>query len=79
MKPPFPRNALRVTPEGEAWVRRHVKSGEFETYDVFDASGRRVRQIVLPAGRALVGFGRGTLYAAAEDDDGQQWLERYRR
>jgi hypothetical protein len=64
VKPPFPRNALRVTPDGEAWVQRHVKSGEPETYDVFDASGRRVRQVVLPEGRTLVGFGRGTLYAS---------------
>lgn len=79
VKPPFPRNALRVTPEGEAWVQRHVKSGEPETYDVFDASGRRVRQVVLPEGRALVGFGLGTVYASAEDEDGLQWLERYRR
>jgi hypothetical protein len=79
VKPPFPRNALRVTPDGEAWVQRHVKSGEPETYDVFDASGRRVRQVVLPEGRTLVGFGRGTLYASNEDEDGLQWLERYRR
>jgi hypothetical protein len=79
VKPPFPRNALKVTPEGEAWVRRHTKRGEPETYDVFDAAGRRVRQVVLPEGRALVGFGRGSLYASAEDDDGLQWLERYRR
>jgi hypothetical protein len=79
VKPPFPRNALRVTPDGEAWVQRHVKSGEPETYDVFDASGRRVRQVVLPEGRTLVGFGRGTLYAFNEDEDGLQWLERYSR
>jgi hypothetical protein len=79
VKPPFPRNALKVTPEGEAWVQRHVKSKEPETYDVFDASGRRIRQVVLPEGRSLVGFGSATLYAVAEDDDGLQWLERYRR
>lgn len=79
VKPAFGRNALSVTPEGEAWVRRYVAYGEPETYDVFDAAGRRVRQIVLPADRRLVGFGRGTLYAVYVDKDDLQWLERYGR
>ncbi len=79
VKPPFGRNAVSVTPEGEAWVRRYVKSGDPETYDVFDAAARRVRQVVLREGRTLVGFGRGVLYAAYVDENDLQWLERYRR
>ena len=79
VKPPFGRNAVSVTPEGEAWVQRYVKSGDPEAYDVFDVMARRVRQVVLPEGRTLVGFGRGVLYAAFVDDDDLQWLERYRR
>jgi hypothetical protein len=78
VKPPFGRNAVSVTPEGEAWVRRYVRSGDPETYDVFDASGRRVRQVVLPEDRTLVGFGRGVLYVAHVDENDLQWLERYR-
>jgi hypothetical protein len=78
-KPAFPRGAVSVTPEGEAWVQRHAAHGEPETYDVFDASGRRIEQVVLAAGRELVGFGHGTLYAVYVDDDDLQWLERYRR
>jgi len=78
VKPPFGRNAVSVTPEGEAWVRRYVRSGDPETYDVFDASGRRVRQVILPEDRTLVGFGRGVLYAAYVDENDLQWLERYR-
>lgn len=79
VKAPFGRNAVSVTPEGEAWVRRYVAAGDPETYDVFDAAARRVRQVVLPADRRLVGFGEGTLYAVYVDGDDLQWLERYGR
>ncbi len=79
VKPAFPRGAVNVTPEGEAWVERYVVFGEPETFDVFDASGRRVRQVVLPEGRRFIGFGDGTLYAVRVDEDDLQWLERYRR
>jgi len=78
-KPAFPRGAVYVTPEGEVWVERYVEFGEPETFDVFDASGRRVKQVVLPEGRRFVGFGDGTLYAVRVDEDDLQWLERYRR
>jgi hypothetical protein len=77
VKPAFGRDAVSVTPEGEAWVRRYVAAGDPETYDVFDAAARRVRQVVLPAGRRLVGFGRGVLYAVYVDSDDLEWLERY--
>jgi hypothetical protein len=79
VKPPFPRDAVTVTPEGEAWVRRHTAHGEPQVYDVFNASGERVKQVVLPEGRNVVGFGRGTLYTFWMDQDDLQWLERYRR
>ncbi len=79
VKPAFPRGAVNVTPEGEAWVQRYVEFGEPQTFDVFDASGRRVRQVVLPEGRRFIGFGEGTLYAVRVDEDDLQWLERYRR
>ncbi|NIR45796.1 MAG: hypothetical protein GWN99_15290 [Gemmatimonadetes bacterium] len=78
-KPAFPANAVSVTPDGLAWVKRHVAHGRPETYDVFDAAGRRIKQVVLPERRRLVGFGDGTLYAVYIDDDDLQWLERYRR
>lgn len=77
VKPPFGGSAVKITPEGEAWVRRYVAAGDRETYDVFDAAARRVRQVVLPADRRLVGFGDGTLYAVYVDGDDLQWLERY--
>ncbi len=79
VKPPFPRQAARVTPEGKLWVERHGKLGEPQTFDVFDSRGIRTKQVVLPAGRRLVGFGRGVLFAIRTDDDDLQWLEQYRR
>lgn len=79
VKPPFPRGAVSVVPEGEVWVRRHVPRDALQTFDVFDATGRRVRQVTLPEGRLVVGFGRGVVYAVRIDADDLQWLERYRR
>lgn len=79
VKPAFPRGAVSVTPEGEVWVERHVPHGDPETYDVFDSAGRRLRQVVLPEGRTLEGFGRGVAYLVRTDADDLQWLERYRR
>ena len=79
VKPPFPREAARMTPEGELWVERHSSAGEGQRFDVFDTQGRRTKQVVLPHDRRLIGFGRGVLFAILTDDDGLQWLECYRR
>jgi hypothetical protein len=78
--PPFPRDAAHVTPEGELWVKRSQAIGEKQhLFDVFNSDGERIVQVWLPEGRRLVGFGRGTLYAVAVDEDDLQWLERYKR
>jgi hypothetical protein len=34
--------------------------------------------VELAPGRRLLGFGRGTVYAARIDEDDLQWVERYR-
>lgn len=78
-KPPFPPGAASVTPEGELWIERSVPHDASPTFDIFDATGHRVREVRLPKGRDVVGFGRGTLYAVRTDESGLQWLERYRR
>ena len=56
-----------------------MRVGEPQAFDVFDARGNRVRTVVLPEGRRLVGFGKRTLYAVYSDDNDLQWLERYSR
>ncbi len=78
VKPAF-QGSPRTTPEGELWVQLYVKHGDPQTYDIFDSTGNRVKQVVLPLGRRLVGFGDGVLYAVNVDSDDLQWLERYRR
>jgi hypothetical protein len=76
--PYFRAGGAWMAPDGALWVERSVAAGAAPVLDVFDQEGRLVRQVTLPAGRRLVGFGRGVLYAVAADDDGLETLERYR-
>lgn len=84
-KPPFvpggglTRNSF-VAPEGDLWVLRSSAAADsVPVYDVFNASGNLAARVSLPKGRRLVGLGSGTAYATRTDDDGLQWLERYKR
>lgn len=79
VKPPFDAGGVWVSPEGDAWVRRYVAAGQPIRIDIFGPDGRRKGEVVLGAGRRIVGFGRGVVYAVRSDDLGLQWLERYRR
>lgn len=79
-KPPFTgRDAVLMTPEGEAWVQRTVAAGAAPTYDVFDGRGQRVRQVTLRPRSRVIGFGKETVYVVRIDQDDLQYLERYRR
>jgi hypothetical protein len=79
VKPPFAPRGVFVTPDGELWVERYEAANQPETYDVFDATGTRVTQVVLPKDRELAGFGRGTVYLVHKDSDDLEWLEKYQR
>jgi len=78
VKPPFPVNSARVTPDGALWVQRHVAYGEPQLFDVFDRAGVLVRQVELSPGRQIVGFGKGVVYVVNVDEDDLQWLEAYK-
>ncbi|UCC49648.1 MAG: hypothetical protein JSV41_05665 [Gemmatimonadota bacterium] len=78
-KPAFANDGVWVTPQGDMWVQRHVSAGEAMEFDVFGANAALKGKVVMPAGREVVGFGRGTVYAVRTDELGLQWLERYRR
>ena len=79
-KPPFPVSGVRATPDGQIWVQRYQRHSEDRAlFDVFNDRGELVQQVRLPAGRRLVGFGNGVLYAVRTDEDDLEWLERYRR
>jgi hypothetical protein len=82
-KPPFLEetvgHAALVAPDGSLWVlRTHAFGARTRLVDVFDAAARRVRQIELSADRKVVGFGRSVVFVVRTDQDGLQWLERYR-
>jgi len=79
VKPPFPPNAVSVTPDGEAWVRRNTVLGEPARYDVFDRNGKRIRTVVLPENSVVAGFGGHVLYVARTDEYDLQWLEQFTR
>ncbi len=78
-KPPFVASGVRVTPEGEAWVRRSVAAGDAPIFDVFGADGQLKERVTLPVGREVVGFGRAHVYVVLRDEFDLQWLERYER
>lgn len=79
-KPPFPVSGVRATPDGQVWVQRYQRHSEDRVlFDVFNDRGELVKQVQLPAGRRLVGFGDGVLYAVMTDEDDLEWLERYGR
>lgn len=76
--PLFLPGAVIALPNGETWVRRTAPvSAPSRRYDVFDATGTRVAQVVTdPAQRIVLVTVRG-VYVARSDDDGLQYLERY--
>lgn len=79
-KPPFRARGAYLSPEGELWLlRSNTASDSVPVFDVFNASGALARRVILPKGRQLVGIGQGTAYAVRTDEDGLQWLERYKR
>jgi len=79
-KPPFPARSAQMAPEGQLWLARSTSARDSTpVFDVFDARGELAGRVTLPVGRRVVGIGAGTLYAVRTDQDGLQWLERYRR
>lgn len=75
-KPAF--RAVRIAPDGNAWVERSVAAGAPREYDVFGPDGKVRGKVVLPAGRRLVGFGKGALYLREVTVDELQFLEKYK-
>ena len=78
-KPAFVARGVWMTPQGEAWVQRHVPAGEDVVFDVFDGEGVLKARVRFPSDRQISGFGRETVYATRTDELGLQWLERYSR
>ncbi|MEE8133602.1 MAG: hypothetical protein V3T56_01015 [Gemmatimonadales bacterium] len=76
--PAFNAPRIRVGPAGNLWVRRYGKKNDDVVFDLFDGSGKLIKQVVLPPGRDIAGFGRGVVYTTAADEFDLIWLERFR-
>lgn len=69
--------SVRVSPAGDAWVERWVAAGSPRAFDVFGADGKLKQRVILPAGRSLIGFGKGAVYLRERTEDDLVYLERY--
>jgi hypothetical protein len=78
VKAPMTDATPLLSPAGELWVERSMPHGSPSEWDVFNASGARVKRVRLPADRRLLSLGRGTAYLIAVDTDGFEKVERYR-
>jgi hypothetical protein len=77
-KPPFDLALGR--PNGEVWLQRpRAHDDDQFTYDVFNKKGVWQREVVLPRGSSLAGFGaNGAVYATIKAKDGGKTVGRYR-
>jgi hypothetical protein len=80
-RPAFSAGAVRGDADGNVWVRTTaVRQGSAgPIYDVINRRGELIERIQIPAGRQIVGFGKGGIvYMTARDNSGV-WIERTHR
>lgn len=74
--------AVRADADDNVWVRTSAtRAGAIAgpIYDVIDRKGEIIDRVQVPAGRNIIGFGKGgVVYMLARDDKGA-WLERTKR
>ena len=73
---------MKADLDGNLWIRTSAtRAGAIAgpIYDVVNRKGELVDRVQLPAGRTIVGFGKGgVVYMVARDEKGA-WLERTHR
>jgi hypothetical protein len=81
-RPAIAPGSARADLDDNLWIRTSaVRVGAIggPIYDVVNRKGELVDRVQIPAGRQIVGFGKGGgVYLAARDDRGA-WLERTKR
>lgn len=80
-RPVFSAGAARGDADGNLWIRTTaVRPGAAgQIYDVVSRTGSLIDRVQIPAGRTIVGFGKGgVVYLLARDAAGN-WIERTRR
>lgn len=75
--PAFDAAGVFAAPQDHVWVLRETDRTRPARYDVFDAAGRRVREVTLPPGRRIMLVTARGVYAVRENDDGEQFVERF--
>ncbi len=70
-KPPFAAGGARADADGNVWVRLiATKPMPGPVYDIIDKDGKLVDRVVLPAGAAIAGFGKGSVFLATRNAEG---------
>lgn len=81
-RPVFTAGAAKADIDGNLWIRTTAtRTGAIAgpIYDVVNRKGELIDRVQVPAGRVIVGFGKGgVVYMMARDDRGT-WLERTTR
>ncbi len=70
-------DAIHLSPKGRIWVARTGPSGQPPSFDVLDAAGKRIAQVLLPKSAALAGFGASAVYLAEKDENDVIRLRKY--
>lgn len=82
-RPAFTNGAARADVDGNLWVRTSaVRSGSVgggPVYDVINRKGEVIDRLQVPAGRQIVGFGKGGVVYMQARDDKAAWIERTHR
>ncbi|MBA3340888.1 MAG: hypothetical protein H0T48_03550 [Gemmatimonadaceae bacterium] len=70
-KPAFFAGAVRTDTDGNIWIRTIPTSAipGGPVYDVVNSKGEIVERVQIPVGRTLIGFGSGTVYMTAREND----------
>ncbi len=77
-KPPFGENAVLAGANGELWVEIARRVGDsIPKFDIFDATGMRLRRVALPVGSRVIAIGLRALYVIRTASDGAQYLQRF--
>jgi hypothetical protein len=82
-RPAFSQGAARGDIDGNVWVRTSaVRAGSVgggPIYDVINRKGEVIDRLQVPAGRQIVGFGKGGVVYMQARDDKAAWIERTHR
>jgi hypothetical protein len=79
-QPVFFANSVRADTDGRLWVRtiptKSREGGGGAVYDVISGKGELVDRVQVPAGRAIIGFGKGGIVYLAVTEGRTIRLER---